>query len=505
MLSSKLFLVLAFLVCGSLCTLHLTKDGIYNVTEDNFEEFMEFARSKNATFYMKFFSPMCAHCQTLKPLYIEANNQLKNDPDGVYLLSEVNTMFHERLGKHFNIKGIPTIYVFSPVNDYMPIIYSKNRTVFDLVTEIELASGLISKELNNYAEFEHRYNMRDEDFILGIFKDRKAPLFEEMEEIKKDFNYVRMYYTFNVEEFKQKLNLPAGDNFILMIHNKKFIEPADSKYTIYDKKTYSDIKNFIINEYPYDIEILNDRLEAIYAQRNLPRAVLFTPFANRTKEVQLLALQMKPLAQKYKGKLNLYIQDADSRTAKRFKFSGNATYMIFNTDGEKYRYLDKVFDNQLDIAELIKFTENFFAGKLIRYIRSAEVNKDDLGEPVFPVVAKTYNEVVLDPKKHVFVRFYDKMIQRYAEQFAMRKEWWKVGRNFTNNKKDILITEIETNDNDVSDFFSKKMQEGKNFFLFTKKNKKEPIVYTGKPVAEELIKFINDIVEKEEPAKKVDL
>jgi len=150
---------------------------------------------------------MCQHCQTLKPLYIEAAKQLKDDPDGLYILGEVNTMFHERLGKHFQIRGLPTILIFSPANDYIPVTYNKNRTVFDLVTEIELVSGLINKELPNFREFEFRLARRDENMLLGVFKDRNDPLFKEMQELKGEFKFVRMYYTFNIDEFKQSLKI----------------------------------------------------------------------------------------------------------------------------------------------------------------------------------------------------------------------------------------------------------------------------------------------------------
>ena len=151
---------------------------------------------------------MCPHCLSLKPLYVEAAKQLKDDPDGLYLLGEINTMAHEKLGKHFQIRGLPTLLIFSPVNDYIPTVFDKNRTVFDMVTELELAAGLISKELPKYADFEYRYAGRDENILLGIFKDQNHPLYKEMQDQKDEFKFVRMYYTFNLDEFRQKLNLP---------------------------------------------------------------------------------------------------------------------------------------------------------------------------------------------------------------------------------------------------------------------------------------------------------
>jgi hypothetical protein len=151
---------------------------------------------------------MCQHCQSFKPIYVEAAKQLQNDPDGIYLLGDVNTLFHEKLGKHFQIRGLPTVMAFSPVNDYNPTTFNKNRTVFDLITYIELASGLISKELPKYEDLSYRLERRDEDILLGIFKNKNHPLFKEMNDQKEEFNFVRMYYTFNIDEFKAKLQIP---------------------------------------------------------------------------------------------------------------------------------------------------------------------------------------------------------------------------------------------------------------------------------------------------------
>lgn len=55
MIGSKVLLLSLLIVIGGLCTLGI-KDNVYNVTEDNFEEFVELAKSKNATFTIKFFT-----------------------------------------------------------------------------------------------------------------------------------------------------------------------------------------------------------------------------------------------------------------------------------------------------------------------------------------------------------------------------------------------------------------------------------------------------------------
>jgi hypothetical protein len=70
MISNKVVLVALMMVASVMCALN-QKDFVYNVTEENFEEFVEMARAKNATFYLKFYSrkpfirPSYSHVSTL--------------------------------------------------------------------------------------------------------------------------------------------------------------------------------------------------------------------------------------------------------------------------------------------------------------------------------------------------------------------------------------------------------------------------------------------------------
>ena len=290
-----------------------------------------------------------------------------------------------------------------------------------------------------------------------------------------------------------------------MMHNKLMLEPGDEPYAIYRPHKYHSLKEFIVRRYPCDVEINNDKVDSIYGLRNIPRAILFTPFLNRSEKVREYALKLKPLGRRFDGKLNVFVQDADPKITRRYKLVGDATFIIFDLDVEKskYRYVDKVFNGSLDVPALIDFTDQFLAEKAPLYIRSAEINPDDLSEPVYPVLAKTFKEIVYDAKKHVFIRFYDKMLQRFSEHFVMRKEWWKVGRNYTDNTRNILISEIEVNDNDVSEFFLREMNVNDHyFFLFTKHEKRTPYIYKGKVNATDMIAFAEDIITKEDRVKR---
>jgi protein disulfide-isomerase A1 len=445
----------------------------------------------------------------MKPIYIEAAQAMENDPDGTYIFGEANILTQEEIGKHFGIQSLPTILTFSPIDDYMPVNYVGPRTVLDIITGVEIAAGLTIRELPNYEEFQKRLELRDENMLLGLFKNDKNSLFEEMKKLKKDLKFVRMYYSFNVDDFKKNLKVKDEEEFILKIHRKKLVEPNEDLFVKYMKDKYSSLKDFVIEEYPYAIDYRTDKVNQIFEMRPRPAAVLFTPFTNRTEEVLSLAKQMKPLAQKYKGKFNIYVENSELRSSKLHRFNSNATYIIFDIDDDssKYRYTDKDFDDQIDVNEYIKFTQLVLDGKAPKYIRSAIFNKDDLSLPVVTVIANSYNEVVKDPTKHVFIRYYDKILQRFEEQYKMRVEWYKVGRHYLNETRDdLIIAEIEVKDNDVPKYFLKQMTEKNHYyFLFKKGSKDKPIVYEGEVKAEKLIKFVEGHIGSKSATTKEDL
>lgn len=55
MVRTNVLLGVFLLVLQGLCIVTI-KDSVYNITEDNFEEFIEMAKGKNSTFAIKFYT-----------------------------------------------------------------------------------------------------------------------------------------------------------------------------------------------------------------------------------------------------------------------------------------------------------------------------------------------------------------------------------------------------------------------------------------------------------------
>jgi len=160
-------------------------------------------------------------------------------------------------------------------------------------------------------------------------------------------------------------------------------------------------------------------------------------------------MQLKEQAIKYKNKILFYIQEVNKEFMAKHKVKSNAFFMIHDTDKSKYRF-EREINETVHIHKLGPFIDQFTIKNLTKYIRSAERNiQDELENSVFPLVGSNFEKIVLDPKKAVFVRIYDKMLQRNDDKFLERKEWLNLAKHYKTKRDKILISEIDISDNDL--------------------------------------------------------
>mmetsp|Transcript_11546 Transcript_11546/g.11192 ORF Transcript_11546/g.11192 Transcript_11546/m.11192 type:complete len:142 (+) Transcript_11546:85-510(+) len=76
--------------------------------------------------FVKFYAPWCGHCKTLAPILEEVALELK----GIVNIAKVDVMESRDLGTRFDIKGFPTLKMFSRGQIYT---YKGRRNVEDLI------------------------------------------------------------------------------------------------------------------------------------------------------------------------------------------------------------------------------------------------------------------------------------------------------------------------------------------------------------------------------------
>jgi protein disulfide-isomerase A1 len=141
-----------------------------------------------------------------------------------------------------------------------------------------------------------------------------------------------------------------------------------------------------------------------YMAAGLPLAYIF---AETPEERETLSKELKPIAEKHKGKINFATIDAKSFG----QHGGNLNlevgkwpaFAIQETaKNQKFPYDQTKKITEKDIG---KFVEEFVSGKMEPSIKSEAIPESQDG-PVTVVVAKNYDDVVLDDKKDVLIEFY---------------------------------------------------------------------------------------------------
>jgi protein disulfide-isomerase A1 len=136
----------------------------------------------------------------------------------------------------------------------------------------------------------------------------------------------------------------------------------------------------------------------------LPLAYIF---AETPEERESLSKDLKGVAEKHKGKINFAVIDA-----KAFgQHGGNLNLEVGKWPAfaiqETVKNQKFPFDQTKKITakDIGKFVDDFVAGKVEPSIKSEPVPETQDG-PVTIVVAKNYDEIILDDKKDVLIEFY---------------------------------------------------------------------------------------------------
>ena len=139
-----------------------------------------------------------------------------------------------------------------------------------------------------------------------------------------------------------------------------------------------------------------------YMAAGIPLAYIF---ADNQKERDSLAAELKDVAIKHKGKVSFATIDAMAFG----QHAGNLNlevgkwpaFAIQDTQkNQKFPHTGKV--NKKEIG---KFLDDFVAGKVEPSVKSEPIPEKNDG-PVTTIVAKNYQDVVMDDKKDVLVEFY---------------------------------------------------------------------------------------------------
>lgn len=222
-----------------------------------------------------------------------------------------------------------------------------------------------------------------------------------------------------------------------------------------------------------------------YMATGIPLAYIF---AETEEERTTISKALKDVAELHRGKVSFATIDAKAFGAhagnlnlKADKFPAFAIQDTVNN--KKYPY-----DQELEItAETIgKFVSEFVEGKVEPSIKSEPIPETQEG-PVQIVVAKNYDDIVLDDKKDVLIEFYAPWCghcKALAPKYDILAQLY-ADAGFTDK---VTIAKVDATLNDVPD----EIQGFPTIKLYKAGDKKNPVTYSGSRSIEDLIKFVKE-------------
>ena len=397
--------------------------AVKTITSDDFDSTIKSSK----VVLVEFYAPWCGHCKSLKPIYEEAAEGIKESGlDAV--LTAVDATEDRDLAEKFSVTGFPTIKIFK--DGEVIDEYAGDRSADGIQNAVEnyLLPDILP--IDSETEVDKLLKSKGTSYILGHFS-------KENEAAQKAFREacaaLRSTAGFNAYRCGEIVNPHTGVKLDMqatpVVRAFRFFEdePATVDFDFYTEEGFNTdlITEFLKGAvFPHLAEISPENYET-YERRGLPFVWFFHPGHGATRygmegteeEVEknspeieaeknaALALTRKAAA-KFHGKLSVvYLSGPD--------YADHAENMGANTDSfpqivvqnkdKKYMWNS---EEGLTAENLEKFFQNYLDGKVERHIKSEPVPTEEEQGVVRKLVAKNFVEEVYESDDAVFIEFY---------------------------------------------------------------------------------------------------
>ncbi|KAK3310545.1 thioredoxin-like domain-containing protein [Chaetomium strumarium] len=444
-----------------------TASDVVQLKKDTFDDFVK----SNDLVLAEFFAPWCGHCKALAPEYEEAATSLKEKN---IKLAKVDCTEETDLCQQHGVEGYPTLKVFRGLDNVSP--YKGQRKA------AAITSYMVKQSLPAVSEV-------TKDTLEEFKKADKVVLVAYLDASDKASNEV---FTQVAEKLRD--NYPFGASTDAALAEAEGVKaPAVVLYKDFDegKSVFSEkfdgeaIEKFAKTAATPLIGEVGPETYSDYMSAGIPLAYIFAETAEERKE---LSDKLKPVAEAQRGVINFGTIDAKA-------FGAHAGNLNLKTDKFPAFAIQEVaknqkfpFDQDKEITlEAIKaFVDDFVAGKIEPSIKSEPIPETQEG-PVTVVVAKNYNDIVLDDSKDVLIEFYAPWCGHCK---ALAPKYEELGALYAKSefKDKVVIAKVDATANDVPD----EIQGFPTIKLYPAGAKDKAVTYSGSRTVEDLVKFISE-------------
>ncbi|XP_037549349.1 protein disulfide-isomerase A3-like [Nematolebias whitei] len=440
----------------------------------------EYLATGHETMLVKFYAPWCGHCKKLAPEFEKAAMRLK----GAVQLAKVDCTAHSDTCGHFGVTGYPTLKIFRYGKDSAP--YDGPRTADGIYNYMKKQTGPDSVYLKTKEDLQTFVNSYDAS-IVGVFSGSDS---SRLDEFLNAAGLLREQFRFAHVTDLQIAEEHVGSESVLLFRPPRLANTFEDGVAVFkDYLTISSLRRFIRDHIfglcPHMTMENRDRLRV----RDLLTAYYDLDYHHNVRGSNYWRNRVMKVASQYTGR-GLMFSVANK---KDFQFELEDDYGLGTSDGGElpfvtirtklgHKYVMRE-EFTRDGQSLERFLEDYFAGRLKRYVKSEPIPEKNTG-PVKVVVAESFDDIVNESDKDVLIQFYSPSCPHCKKLVPVYREL----ADTLYSDPNIVIAKMNAVDNDVPLGYD---VQGFPTIYFAPVGKKDnPIRYQGTRELKDFMKFL---------------
>jgi len=415
--------VILFLIGSITAEEGQSETGIIELTDETIQDTI----ANNAHVFIEFYAPWCGHCKRLVPEYEFVSAYFK---DSNVVIAKIDASTHNTAAATFGISGFPTLKLFS---NGVPIDYEGERTSMNMIQWIRKKTGPPTKHLNTD---------RDKTVFFG------EPAIRVVAFVAPDSDNFNTWDSIAKSGILEDFELAHITDEALYGGKSKdsvLIYRYDEEPIVYSSEFQADsITAWVLSEaYPLIDELAQKSWQRSQNSK-LPLIALFVA------EIGEAAFSFsKIVAAPFKGKVITTYSSAP-KLAERWGASGKVipTAIFVKWVDEQPKFIIYNEESEPLTAEAChSFIQQSLDGTYTSFKKSEpvpEANQD----AVKVIVGKTFEDIVFDKEKDVFVEFYAPWCGHCKK---LAPVWDELGEVFEDIAPYVVIGKIDATSNALPD------------------------------------------------------